>query len=85
MTKEQWMEVKVGDTLVDHRTKNRPERKVLEVSRRFVRRGCIGPGHWSTTLTVSGVKSDRPITIFQADDWLDGVGKRFTLKEWNNG
>jgi hypothetical protein len=77
MTREQWLALKVGDTIIDRQC-NYVRRRVLTV-----RRNSGKPeqrGNTRTTITVPNLTSpSRVTTLFSTDDV--GGGKRFDLGE----
>lgn len=79
MTREEWLEVRVGDEVVDRKLKGAPRRKVLEVQRVTPDRG--GSKHPRTTLVVPSLKSRGAVVIlWSTEDTLgDGHGGRFEL------
>lgn len=81
MTREEWLEVQVGDVLIDHMSGDSP-REVLSVRRVTGRRGQPR-GATRTVVTLANLRSPlaRPVSVASSDDLR---GTRFSLERRNS-
>lgn len=81
MTHEQWLSLRVGDVIVDRRAVGSPRRTVREVQVVSNRRNGSRRSQRAVIVVASLRDPTQQVTVFEADDWMGGFGKRFVKEE----